>query len=118
VASNNLGCQDTAYIRVRVDKDRNIYFPNVFTPDGPDQVNSYFYGFGDQFVRLESLAVFSRWGEKMFENRNTVLNDPFVGWDGSYRGEPANPGVYVWVAKVAFLDGLTVTYAGDVTLIR
>ena len=118
MASNEKGCQDSAFIQVRVKKNARIYFPNVFTPDGDDWVNSYFYGFGDQYVRVKSLTIYSRWGELMFEAKDTPLNDPQSGWDGASRGKEALPGVYVWTATVVFLDGQEVRLAGDVTLLR
>jgi uncharacterized repeat protein (TIGR01451 family) len=119
VASNNQGCSDSASVRVTVNKNRSVYFPNVFSPDYfADSFNNFFYGFGDEYIKVESLTVYSRWGEKMFESRNSRLNDPYSGWDGSFRNQPALPGVYIWVAQLAFLDGETATYYGDVTLIR
>jgi large repetitive protein len=67
---------------------------------------------------MESLSVYSRWGEKMFITKGISLNDPNAGWDGTYRGKPVSPGVYVWQAEVIFLDGQRQRYAGDVTVIR
>ena len=118
-ASNDLGCSDSASVQITVNKNRSVYFPNVFSPDYfADSFNNFFYGFGDDYIVVESLTIYSRWGEKMFESRNSRLNDPFSGWDGSFRNQPALPGVYVWVAQIAFLDGKKATYYGDVTLIR
>jgi uncharacterized repeat protein (TIGR01451 family) len=118
-ASNDLGCSDSASIQVTVNKNRSVYFPNVFSPDYfADSFNNFFYGFGDDYIVVESLTIYSRWGEKMFESRNSRLNDPFSGWDGSFRNQPALPGVYVWVAQIAFLDGKKAAYYGDLTLIR
>ena len=34
------------------------------------------------------------------------------------RGEPANPEVFVYYAKIRFDDGVTILYKGDVTLMR
>lgn len=118
IAVNELGCRDTAEARVKVQKNRNIYFPNVFTPDGQDNNNNYFYAFGDQAARLTIFSVYSRWGENMFTAKDINLNDPNAGWDGTYRGKPVQPGVYVWRAEVVYLDGKNEKYAGDVTVIR
>jgi gliding motility-associated-like protein len=118
LVQNEKGCQDSAFVQVRVKKNISLYFPNVFTPDGGDQVNSYFYGFGDQYGVAKSFAIFSRWGELMFEAKGIPLNAPLAGWDGTWNGKAAPPGVYVWTATVVFLDGHEVKLAGDVTLIR
>ncbi|GAB4498797.1 MAG: hypothetical protein OHK0019_34780 [Saprospiraceae bacterium] len=115
---NELGCLDSATIRLKVEKNTNIYFPNVFKPESDNESNGYFYPFGDPYVIVSNLSVFSRWGELLFEARDIGMNDMTSGWDGTFRGEPMQPGVYTWVAQIAFLDGQRVTYAGDVTLIR
>lgn len=116
-AKNELGCVDTATVSVSVEKNRKVYFPNVFTPESNDN-NNYFYASGDQFVQLESLSIFSRWGEKMFTTKGIAINDPNAGWDGTFRGKPVQPGVYIWQAEVVFLDGKKEKYSGDVTVIR
>lgn len=115
---NDLGCTDSATIRILVDKNKNVYFPNVFRPGSENESNGYFYPSGDFYTILSSLSVFSRWGELLFETRDVALNDVLAGWDGTYRGESMLPGVYTWVAQVSFLDGERFTYAGDVTLVR
>ena len=115
---NEWGCLDSAFIRLLVDKNKNVYFPNVFKPDATNDANGYFYPSGDPYAILSSLAVYSRWGELMYEARGISANDMMAGWDGTYRGELMPPGVYAWVAQVAFLDGETVVYKGDVTLVR
>lgn len=118
LVQNEKGCQDSAFVQVRVKKNTSLYFPNVFTPDSGDQVNSYFYGFGDRYGTVQVLAVYSRWGELMFEAKGITLNDALAGWDGTWNGKTAPPGVYVWTATVVFLDGQELKLAGDVTLIR
>ncbi|MCK6695001.1 MAG: gliding motility-associated C-terminal domain-containing protein, partial [Thermoanaerobaculia bacterium] len=115
---NELGCTDSATVRIRVDKNKNVYFPNVFKPDGQNTANAYFYPSGDAYTQLSFLSVYSRWGELLFEARDIAVNDINAGWDGMFRGKPMSPGVYIWVAEVAFLDGEKVIYKGDVTLVR
>jgi len=115
--SNELGCQDSTTARVNITKNLNIYFPNVFKP-GEDNQNSSFYPSGPPATMVKTLSIFSRWGEKIFENREMALNTPDNGWNGMAKGENAPPGVYVWMAEVAFLDGTKTILAGDVTLIR
>jgi hypothetical protein len=89
----------------------------VFTPDGSD--NNRFLVFSDPAVeRVTRLSVYSRWGEHLFDARDIAPNDPSVGWDGSFRGVPMQPGVYVWVAHVRFIDGVLEQYSGDVTIVR
>ncbi len=112
------GCTDSDQITVFVDRRRNVYFPTAFSPND-DGVNDRFYPFTANNVNVvKSFLVFNRWGEAMFELYNFQPNDPAYGWDGTHRSKPLNPGVYVYVAEVEFIDGEVVIYKGDVTLIR
>ena len=112
------GCSASDDIRVNVNKDRNVFIPNVFSPDG-DGTNDIFMIFGGQgVVEVLSFRVYDRWGELMFEDSNFMTNDPAHGWDGTFRGRDLNPGVFVFAAEVEFIDGVRIPYAGDVTLVR
>lgn len=117
--NNEKGCTDSAFATVKVRKNFSVYFPNVFAPvTSASAENAYFYPSGPPSTQVKSLSVFSRWGDKMFETTDMVLNVPRLGWDGVARGKEAASGVYVWVAEVLFLDGTTAVLKGDVTLLR
>jgi len=102
----------------------DLVFPNAFTPSSTGSSDGYFdlnaNNFNnDIFFPLHSgvdqyqLMVFNRWGELIFESREVNR-----GWDGFYRGDPCQQGVYVWKVRAKFSDGTERTMAGDVTLIR
>lgn len=114
IAVTDLGCVDTAIVRVVVDPKRVVFVPNVFTPNG-DGANDYFevYGNKEAWKQFE-VQVYNRIGEKVFES-----NDKDFKWDGIYKGVLQNPAVYVYVVKVIYLDNFTdMTYKGSVTLMR
>ncbi len=112
------GCRASDQITVFVDRRRNVFFPTAFSPND-DGVNDRFYPFTANNVSIvRSFLVFNRWGETIFELYNFQPNDPAYGWDGTHRSRLLNPGVYVYVAEVEFLDGEVVIYKGDVTLMR
>ena len=97
---------------------RRIYVPNVFTPDDSGE-NDFFTIYSDASVKeIRYLKIFSRWGEQLFQTEHIPTNYEPSGWDGTFRGEPMNPGVFVWVAEVEFIDGQVVVLEGDVTLLR
>jgi hypothetical protein len=54
----------------------------------------------------------------IFSTENTVPNDPTTGWDGTFKGEKMNSGVYAWYAEVEYIDGFKEVLKGDVTLLR
>ena len=116
------GCSGTAQIVIDVDKNRNVFIPNVFSPngDGSNDVFKPFIGAGVESVN--SFKVFDRWGEIVYERPNDappLNNDSSIdGWDGTFNGRRMNPGVFVYLIEVAFVDGLTLLYRGDVTILQ
>ena len=111
------GCDSLHLIDLLVLK-RNIYVPNVFHPND-DGTNDYFTVYADASLeKVEQLSVFDRWGEWIYWKENLLPNDEENGWDGNFRGQPVNPGVFVWVAKLRFKDGLQLVLSGNVTVIR
>lgn len=112
------GCTDSDNLTVIVLDQRDVFVPNVFSPDD-DGNNEIFtvYG-GPEVLAVNTLQVYSRWGELLFQRDGLAANDEQGGWDGTFRGKPLSPGVYTWVAEVAFLDGVVLEYKGDVMIVR
>jgi hypothetical protein len=117
--TTNKGCTDADKIFVFVDRRRYIYVPNAFAP-GSEGQNSLFYisAKPNTVKNIKTLQVFSRWGEAVFQLNDFQPNNPEVGWNGAFRGQPLNPGVFTWVLEVEFIDGVTEVYNGDVTIVR
>jgi gliding motility-associated-like protein len=115
--TNTLGCTATANTEIRIIKRRFIYAPNIFTPDG-DGLDDYFTLYGKGVKKIQSLAIFDRWGSQLFLSEGIDLNQDNLGWDGNYKGAPLNPAVFVWQAIVEFIDGEVEVLSGDITLKR
>jgi len=45
-------------------------------------------------------------------------NDINIGWDGYFKGQLSNPGVYIWKVRGNFRNGEPFTKMGDVTLLK
>jgi gliding motility-associated-like protein len=105
-------CNAVASTIIIVENNLALYIPNAFTPSNYDNVNNRFevYGEGIEYVTMQ---VYNRIGEKIFESSNQQ-----VGWDGTYKGELQNPGVYTYYVSVEYLDGKVIDRKGSVTLIR
>jgi len=71
-----------------------ILLPNAFTPNN-DLLNDQ-YGISNLFLvdEIEYFEIYDRWGAKMWNGINK--NDK---WDGSYKGNPVNPGMYMYKIK-------------------
>lgn len=111
------GCYGEDQIVVRVNKDRNIFIPNVFSPNF-DGLNDIFYLQGKGGGWINTFKIFNRWGAVVFESRGGFVNDPDYGWNGVFKGKELNSAVFVYYAEVEYLDGMVEVYAGDVTLVR
>jgi gliding motility-associated-like protein len=112
VAQSSQGCLDTAVYVVQVNANTGDFFiPNAFTPNN-DGKNDVWKVYGSSIRGLE-VKIFSQWGQVVFSSK-----DPQGGWDGYYGGKPAPVGPYIYVVKVVFTDGKSLTRKGTVSLIR
>ena len=117
--TNEAGCLATASVRVVVVKDRPVYIPNVFSPDGNGLNDGFTLFAGPAVAQIERLQIFDRWGGMVYNGEGPFMpNEPSLGWDGRFNGSPVNSGVFVYKIDVRFLDGEVITYAGDVTVVR
>lgn len=113
------GCVGSDDIFIQVDKNRNVFIPNIFTPNGDGTNDVFRVHAGVGVERIKSFQVFSRWGETVFEARDLIPNDiGDDGWDGTFKGDFMNPGVFVYLIEVEFTDGLILLYRGDITLLH
>lgn len=110
------GCTDTDSLTVFVRKIRDVYIPNIFSPND-DGENDFFTVYGGPEVQEVKLEIYSRWGELVFRSIGSA-NDERKGWDGTFRGDPVTAGVFVWRAEILFVDGVRLPYEGDVTVLR
>ncbi len=113
------GCSASAQIFVDIDRNRNIYIPNVFSPNG-DGINDIFQVFtGLGVERISFVRLYDRWGEKVYEEKDLPPSpDGTTGWNGVFRGQDMNPAVFLYLIEVVFIDGQVLVYRGDVTLLR
>ena len=119
VATDTEGCSTTSFISIIVDTSADIYIPNAFSPNG-DGINDKLAIFGNAslITSIDEFNVYDRWGNQLFSEKNMIINDHSKGWDGKYRGDQLNNGVFVWSLEVTFIDGRKEVLSGDVTLIR
>ncbi|MDT8308990.1 MAG: gliding motility-associated C-terminal domain-containing protein, partial [Bacteroidales bacterium] len=88
-----------------------IFVPNAFSPNG-DGINDVLY-VRSIYAEEVYFVVFNRWGEKVFET-----NDITIGWDGTYKGRDADPGVFDYYLEVKCFNQVYFKKKGNITLIR
>jgi gliding motility-associated-like protein len=113
------GCIGIDVIEIIVDKNRNVYVPNIFSPNGDGRNDFFEISIGPGVEIVNFMQVYDRWGELIFEAGDFLpeLNNT-VKWDGTFNGKMMNPGAYVYLIEVEFVDGTTLLYRGTVTLVR
>lgn len=110
---NSVNCTDTLSAQtINVITNPEIYVPNTFTPNG-DGFNDVFKIRGPDFS-VFYLAVYNRWGQLIFETEDVTQ-----GWDGTFKGRSADPGVFGYYIRAKCNEGSEEIFKkGNVTLIR
>lgn len=112
------GCTATDNLTVYVTCDgANIFIPNTFTPNN-DGMNDMFYPRGRGLHRIKSMKIFNRWGEQVFAKNDFQPNNNDGGWDGTFKGRPLNPDVYVYVIELLCENNSTLLYKGNIALLK
>jgi gliding motility-associated-like protein len=116
---SNDGCRAFDDVVIRVDKRRDVYVPNIFSPndDGNNDILSI-YARPGAIRTVKRFQIFDRWGDQVYQALHYQPNQDNIGWDGNFNGKALDPAVFVWVAEVEFLDGTNEIFKGDVTLFR
>jgi gliding motility-associated-like protein len=111
-------CTKTKSINIRVSQCSMVYAPDAFSPN-QDQVNDVFFVYGAKCVKqIKELSIYNRWGENIFLNKDFPPSDLKYGWDGTFRGQMVDAGVYTYQVFIELNDGGLIKNEGAITLIR
>ncbi|HHH49937.1 MAG TPA: gliding motility-associated C-terminal domain-containing protein [Saprospiraceae bacterium] len=114
--SNSGNCSASASTNIIVEKRRDVYIPNAFSPNN-DGINDFFFVYPSKSVaQIKSLNIFDRWGAMVFEAQSPI--DISKGWDGTFRNKTLNPGVYIYFLEVEYIDGEVLLLSGDVAIFK
>ncbi len=84
------GCDSSLVLVLTVVKDEQVWVPTAFTPKS-DNNNEFFVIIEDENVVSEYLRIYNRWGTIVFETTDITQK-----WDGRYKGEVCDQGVYMY----------------------
>lgn len=113
MVSSAEGCKGTDSIRVKVFKvPPSLYVPTGFSPNN-DRNNDIIRPILIGMRSLNYFRVYNRWGQLLFA---TSAKDQ--GWDGTFKGNPQDPGTYVWMAAGETYTGELIKKQGTVVLLR
>ncbi len=110
-STSNCQSQDTITVFIKGATNPKAYIPNAFTPNG-DGSNDCFRVKDFGTVKIVDIIIFNRWGNLVFQTKN-----PAECWDGNYKGQPADPGNYVYYIQVINDCGKEIE-KGNLLLIR
>ena len=99
-------CEDTT--------NQEFFIPTAFSPNG-DNNNDILHVRGP--IKEMDFYIYDRWGELVYSAVG-VTPSTVEGWDGKYKGQDLNSGVFVYYFRGSLLDGKEVTQKGNITLVR
>ena len=113
IVTNNIGCSDTAVQKIKVVGNCYIAVPNAFTPNS-DGLNDFLYPLNAYKAKDLTFKVYNRFGQLLFQTADWTNK-----WDGTFKGQGADPGTYVWILQYTHTDtGKRVEQKGTTILIR
>jgi hypothetical protein len=124
VVTSQNGCTDTLVVSNAFASSGNfIKFPNAFIPNPGGPSSGYYSQSSDEVAHIfhpvfsgvseYQLRIFSKLGVLIFES-----NDINIGWDGYFKGQLSEQGVYIWKVRGTFINGEPFTKMGDLTLLK
>jgi len=112
------GCASRAKIKVNVENELKLYFPNIFSPNGD--------GFNDRLkiikntipANIEQLSIYDRYGNIVYQNNSFKFGEDSDGWDGTFNSRPVEVGVYIMMIELIDFAGNKKIITKDLTLVR
>ncbi|HTO14307.1 MAG TPA: gliding motility-associated C-terminal domain-containing protein [Edaphocola sp.] len=114
---NGSSCIDTAFLQLdALVLNKNVEMPSAFSPNG-DGKNDIFQPVLNQesIKAIKRFVIYNRWGQSVFDVFSGNSN---IGWDGFYKGKPADVGLYFYEILVEFSDKTTFRKSGEIYLLR
>lgn len=123
IATNELKCSDTISKTITVEKaEESIIFPTAFSPSiygsnggyysTSNKQNKVFYPVAFKDIKEYKLSIYDKYGNPVFES-----DEPSIGWDGYYKNQLVDVGVYIYVVSCKFADGEILKKHGSVTVL-
>jgi gliding motility-associated-like protein len=99
---DTMGCIDSSCTKIVVEipcfTNNNLEVPNAFTPNGDGYNDELCLHGWTECVDKFQIVIYDRWGELVYQS-----NDADFCWDGIYKGNLLNSGVFVYFIKATFV---------------
>jgi gliding motility-associated-like protein len=93
--------------------DCKILVPTAFSPNGDGENDRYMIPMECSKLASFELRIFNRYGQPVFQT-----NDSKQGWNGFFKGKPADIGSYFFMLMYSTEDGNLVKQKGSIDLVR
>ncbi|MEM9544765.1 MAG: SdrD B-like domain-containing protein [Bacteroidota bacterium] len=118
----NDGCSVSATLTVEVDvvEPPSIFvIPNIISPNNDGQNDEWQFVTNNDSIVINSIQIFDRWGSEVwtFEGPTSAIENAPI-WDGTFKGEVLQPGVYVYFVNYSDERRLNRIRSGDITIIN
>jgi gliding motility-associated-like protein len=113
--SHRFGCGEYSYpFRVILAQHSDFFIPNVFSPNGDGRNDFWTVSPPKDVPAFEEVSIWDRWGSLLARWHDA----PEIRWDGLFRGQALNPGVFVYYIRYTNAKGEKVEKKGDVSIVR
>lgn len=106
------GCADSAATTLTAEPCCTLLMPNAFSPNS-DGINDVFGPVTNGHPKDYQFQVFNRWGERIFIGFKAEDK-----WDGTFRGKPAEEGIYFYQLNGTCVNGEKIHQKGDFVLVK
>ncbi|MES2064798.1 MAG: PKD-like domain-containing protein [Bacteroidota bacterium] len=98
-------CQGSITNTIEIKFTGELFLPNAFQPASSKTELRTFKAKG-QKLKEWRMQIFNNWGQLIWQTTQLDSNgEPVDGWDGTFKGAPAQQGVYIWQITAKFLNG-------------
>ena len=112
-AFTEYGCLTTRSVVLEVDRNFDIYIPNIIAKQGSQPDDRFLIGVCSAVSDINNLSIYDRWGELIHSYTGPVSD--YTGWDGRFRSDFVEQGVYTYAIEFGLVDGTSVPMVGTVT---
>lgn len=116
VAIDANGCVVADTVNIIVDRETQIFTPNIFSPNG-DGINDEWQIYSGPIIKqILRLQIVDKWGNLLVDRK--AFRPESISWNGTFRGEAAAVGNYRFYLEAERVDGRIELFQGDIILIR
>lgn len=98
--------------QVKIIEKVEVYIPTAFTPNY-DGRNDFLHPVMKGIKEVHFFRIFNRWGQLIFDTKKEL-----PGWEGTFKGVPADPQTIVWFFEGVGVDGVLYRKKGSTILLR